>query len=450
MRTAPRFRFFPVVIRDYWTSELLSRDICVKEALAVLFVLQALPESIWHRRVDVLVDNEGLALAWSGLRSSSEGLIGVLRELFLLCLDFNVELCLHWVPSEANLADAPSRALSRADARLSVRLRSRLWSLWGPFAFDLMALPSNVFCCDGISLPFFAPHPVLGCSGVDVFSQSPPGGVLYVFPPFVMVSALIGLLAEWGDVCAVLVLPFESSSSAPAWFHRLSPFVLEALPLSERSDTDVVCFPSSSGFVPNSRPLRSGLTAFRCFFPPRAAISAPLPPPSLPVLVVSDSMLRPLSGLVWPLPLDVEVVCLSGARLEKVVSSLASHLSRGRFVAALFHGGINDVSCSPVDFDALFAQSCAFALSRLSSFSGIRFFCSSVCQTRSSALNIRVRAANDALRDVSARAGWSFVSNDNIFYSDLSDDVHLAASGVAKIYRRLSTALRVILPVNSV
>ena len=53
----------PMLLRDYWCSDLLSNDICVKEALAVLFVLQALPESVWSRRVDVFVDNEGLSSA---------------------------------------------------------------------------------------------------------------------------------------------------------------------------------------------------------------------------------------------------------------------------------------------------------------------------------------------------------------------------------------------------
>ena len=71
----------PLVLRDYWRSELLSRDICVKEALAVLFALQALPESIENRRVDVLVDNEGLSHAWSGLKASSRDLVEVLREM---------------------------------------------------------------------------------------------------------------------------------------------------------------------------------------------------------------------------------------------------------------------------------------------------------------------------------------------------------------------------------
>ena len=272
-----------VVLRDYWNSVLLRQDICVKEALAVLFVLQALPESAQGRRVDVQVDNEGLSLAWAGLKASSVGLVSVLQELFLLCVDLNVDLRLLWIPSGQNLADAPSRVLSHADARLSGHLREALWRWCGPFSWDLMALPSNSFSVAGVSLPFFSPFPVAGSAGVDVFSQSAPSGVLYAFPPFVMVSALVGLLEEWGDVCAVLVLPFDSPLSAPPWFHRLASFVLERMPLSLASDTGVVLLLSSSGFSPNRRPLRSALCAFQCCFPGHPRLSVRLLPPALRV-----------------------------------------------------------------------------------------------------------------------------------------------------------------------
>ena len=35
-----------------------------------------------------------------------------------------------------------------------------------------------------------------------------------------------------------------------------------------------------------------------------------------------------------------------------------------------------------------------------------------------------------------------FISNDNIHFPDLSDEVHLNAAGVAKLYRHISSALR--------
>ena len=432
-----------VVLRDYWRSELLSEDICVKEALAVLLALQALPESIRGRRVDVYVDNEGLFHAWSGLRSSSLGLVGVLKELFFLCLDFNIDLRLHWVSTHSNPADAPSRALSRADAALSDRLRLLVWNWHGPFSWDLMALPSNVFCLPGSRpLRFFSPFPVPGSAGVDVFSQRPPSGTLYAFPPFVMVPALVGLLAEWGALSVVLVLPTGSLLSS-SWYPRLSPYIADRLRLAGPADQDVVLLPSAKGFIPNRLPLGFGLMAFFCRFPPSPSIAVLAPPLTLRILFVTDSVFRPLARLSWPAPCAVEVLCFSGGSLRSVLIEGFQRLSFCPFDALLFHAGVNDVSSGSADFQASFQASVDYASQAVSAFfPGKPVLCSAVIQTRLSELNQRVCCANTLLRSLCSKNNWRFISHDNIFYPDLSDNVHLNPVGIAKLYRSICFALR--------
>ena len=432
----------PLVLRDYWRSELF-KDICVKEALAVLFALQALPESVECRRVDAFVDNEGLFHAWSGLKSSSQDLVEVLRELFLLCVDLNADLRLHWIPTADNPADAPSRVLSRADSMLASFLRWRVWYWRGPFQFDLMALPSNAFCLPGYPpLPFFSPFPVPGSAGVDIFSQKLPGGLLYCYPPFVMISAVIGLFQEVGGVSVVLVLPVGLPSGSP-WFPRLSPFVVGQLPLASPSDRGVVLFPSHIGYSPNRCPLGYGLVAFHCIFPPCPSIVTMLPFPSVRVLMVADSIFRPFADLVWPRPFAVEVVFLSGGKLMAILFEIFRRLTSSPFDICLFHGGVNDVSKSGDEFEVAFREVCSYAAAGFPSlFPGGTVFCSSVCQTRRSALNVKVCLANTVLRSFSSVNGWRFISHDNIHFSDLSDDVHLNAAGVAKLYRHITTALR--------
>ena len=432
------------VLRDYWRSELLSEDICVKEALAVLFALQALPESVECRRVDVFVDNQGVFHSWSGLKASSLGLVEVLRELFLFCVDLNVDLRLHWIPTADNPADAPSRVLSRSDSMLAPFLRWRVWSWCGPFHFDLMALPSNAFCLPGYPpLPFFSPFPIVGSAGVDVFAQRLPQGLLWCYPPFVMISSVIGLLEEVGGVSVVFVLPV-GLPSVSSWFPRLSPFILGQLPLASSCDRGVVLFPSRDGFSPNFSPLGYGLTAYRCFFPPNCRVPRPLPLPLVRVLMVADSLFRPISDLVWPRPFSVEVVFLSGAKFLAVLFELFRRLALDHFDIVLFHAGVNDISRSGDDFESVFRESCSYAAAGFpSQFPGGTVFCSSVCQTRSSALNAKVFIANTILRSLSSSHGWRYVSHDNIHFSDLSDEVHLNAAGVAKLYRHISSALRI-------
>ena len=162
----------PLLLRDYWTSTLFRCDICSEEALAVLFALRSVASHLFRRRVDVFVDNVGLVLVWAGLKSKSVELTSVLRELFLFCVDNRVSLDLLWVSTKENPADAPSRVLDRSDSMLSSDVRSRLWSLYGPFSFDLMALPSNVFSSpSGSPLPFFSRDPFPSSRGTNVSSS---------------------------------------------------------------------------------------------------------------------------------------------------------------------------------------------------------------------------------------------------------------------------------------
>ena len=48
-----------------------------------------------------------------------------------------------------------------------------------------------------------------------------------------------------------------------------------------------------------------------------------------------------------------------------------------------------------------------------------------------------LKEANVRLRERARDNVWPVISNDHIFYSDLSDDVHLNPAGVAKLFRSL-------------
>jgi hypothetical protein len=431
-----------VEIRDYWTSQLFDHDICVKEGLAVLFGLQSVSCHLWRRRVDVFVDNEGLVHAWEGLKSKSVELTSVLQTLFLFCMDFYVSLKLHWVPTDANPADAPSRALHRGDSALSSVLRDRLWGSFGPFSFDLLALPSNVFRDpSGLPLPFFSLAPCPSSSGTNVFAQSPPSGILYAFPPFALIVPLVNLFVEWGGVDVVVVVPSFSQRS-PAWVTLIRPYVLRSLPLSSASDLGVLSLPSRRGFSPNVLPLGFGLSALRCRFPSRPPVPRPLALPPFRVVIVSDSMLRPFQSLKWPSPFAVNVFSLSGASFREVFLRLLRHAELP-YDAFLVHAGVNDASRAGDDFDRDFRFSCSYAAGLVATyFAGRRVVCSTVCQTKSSDVNTRVAMANSALREFADLGHWGLISNDNIRFADLHDTVHLNASGAARLFCNFLHAFR--------
>ena len=128
----------------------------------------------------------------------------------------NCFLRLILVPSVNNLADRSSRSLSLADSRLSVSFSKRLqdaFSYPNSHSVDLMALPSNVMrSSTGAMLPFFSPHPTPGCSGVNVFSQSPdihPPLLFsnpYVFPPICLIPNVLRFMSSF-SVSFTIVVP---------------------------------------------------------------------------------------------------------------------------------------------------------------------------------------------------------------------------------------------------
>ena len=167
----------PLYASGYWPVEILSSDIAVKEALALSNALSSFDATIKDSRVDVYVDSSALLHAWNSQSARSHALSDALKSIFEALMSTNCILRLFHVPSAKNLADQPSRSLFLADSRLSVSCWKRLQDAFdGPngHSVDLMALPSNVMRSSaGVMLPFFSPHPTPGCSGVNVFSQSP-------------------------------------------------------------------------------------------------------------------------------------------------------------------------------------------------------------------------------------------------------------------------------------
>ena len=432
----------PVELRDYWSTPLLSSDICVKEALALFFCLQAIRQHLSDRRVDVFVDNEGLVHAWQGLRSRSPELVEVLKSLFLFCVDNRLSLKLIWISTKDNPADAPSRTLDRSDSTLSDRLRRLLWRCYGPFSFDLMALPSNAFRGpNGRAIPFFSRFPLPSSRGANVFAQSLPGGRLYAFPPFCLIVPVIRLLMEWGAPDAVVVLPVWAGRPA-SWLHLLRPFIQDELVLSAPGETGVLRYPSSQGFQDALLPVPFGLSAFRCRFP---SVPAPVPPPPAPpvrVLFLGDSVVRALQELVWPSPLRVWVYAFSGAPLRRIVERGISLSDRVSCDVLVLHGGVNGASSAGESFESNFRVDCSHA-SRVVPvcFPGRRVLVSTACVSRSVELNSRVLVVNRLLRDLASSAAWTVVSNDNIRPADLVDDVHLNAAGTARLFSNIVKAL---------
>ena len=83
----------------------------ILEARGVVAVLRHLSRSspAWHKRVLIFTDSLVTLGCLGKGRSSARGLLRVCRQAAAIQLACRIRLYLRWVPSERNLADAPSR-----------------------------------------------------------------------------------------------------------------------------------------------------------------------------------------------------------------------------------------------------------------------------------------------------------------------------------------------------
>ena len=246
----------PLCASDYWSREILSSDIAVKEALALSNALSSFAPTIKDSRVDVYVDSSALFHAWNGQSARSHSLSDALKSIFEALMSTNCILRLFHVPSVNNFADRTSRSFSLADSRLSVGCWKRLQDAFGGpngHSFDLMALPSNVMrSSSGAMLPFFSPHPTPSCSGVNVFSQSPD-----IHPPLLFSNPYVFRFMSPFPVSFTIVFPPRRF-----WSALLPHCPSSSLLLAREGQVGVLHPPFNSGYQ-NSWPLPWDLWAFR-------------------------------------------------------------------------------------------------------------------------------------------------------------------------------------------
>ena len=145
---------------DYWKSRD-SRPIHIKEAQAVVNSLSALKETISDHRVGVFCDNLAVVKAWSSQGARDPALNAVLKDLFILTFDRNVNLHMQYIQSGSNPADKESRRLSGKDATLVKEKWVVVEDAFGPHTVDLMAVESNAMLDSNQNrLKYYSPFPM--------------------------------------------------------------------------------------------------------------------------------------------------------------------------------------------------------------------------------------------------------------------------------------------------
>lgn len=149
--------------------------------------------------------------------------LALMLEIFEVIDTWNAELRLHHVASADNEGDAPSRAARWRGIRLCPALFERLAMT---FSVTLDGMPS--YGARQGAVPYFSLGPGPRSRGVNFFSQSLVGEIVYVFPPLALRRAVCRHVVQAGAVgLVVLVTP---AAPPPLWhtaFTRRCTFVEE-------------------------------------------------------------------------------------------------------------------------------------------------------------------------------------------------------------------------------
>lgn len=251
-------------VRDYWTGHDRDLPIVIKEAKAVLKLLQAGKSFICNSRVDIHSDSMAFIQSWQRQGGKCKRLNDVLKEMNELILSQNVVLNFQYIPSAENPADAPSRELSDKDCTLAEAAWEKVQQSFGPHSIDAMALDSN--CqrdTEGRPLRHFTPYYTPLSSGVNFFAQDIHCSEnVYIFPPFILVGPVLILMLE-ARVPFTIVVP--RLYPLPFWWPILKSASQARIVVGKKGDSNVLLFPSKKeGYV--ARPLQWDLLAFRIDF----------------------------------------------------------------------------------------------------------------------------------------------------------------------------------------
>ena len=243
-----------VTTSDYWSDEERAHDIATREALALDKTLLSFSDSLQNAWVDAQVDNMSVVCAWpNGGRSVA--LNSVVKQLFFTTTKLNISLHLNFVPSRANPADAPSRRLSALDSKLHPALWKIVQKEFGGLnghSCDLMALDSNTMLdLNGVPLPHFTPFPSPASSGVNFFAQNLRAGLPfldrpYIFPPLVLVGAVLRFLLTEHQSCTLVTLVTYPKQY---WWPCLMKFSSKSLCLAKIGGRNALLVPSDDGWV---------------------------------------------------------------------------------------------------------------------------------------------------------------------------------------------------------
>ena len=237
------------IVAGEFDEAMLQEDIQVKEGEALRATLQLLieefPTQLKGKTLMCKIDNQVLkAVIERKGTSQNLALNNIGKQIYWLQQIGQFYISLQYVKSQLNVADKFTREAPGLEVSISHFVFMKIWNKWGPFEWDIMALPDNENKDpQGKKLSFFSRYHDLGTSGVDIFAQNLQFlDNIYCFPPIPIVGMVLKFLEQQQKDC-IMVVP---AINAP-WVNLMSSYIVDLMVLVNPFDTKAFTVLNASG-----------------------------------------------------------------------------------------------------------------------------------------------------------------------------------------------------------
>ena len=185
-------------------------------------------------------------------------------KTFLIAAEnFNFSLDVHYVPSNKNPAEFPSRKVSDMEFMLSESVFGSRSSV------SLGPTPSTSCRWIAIVNTTASVFPTLRLVQLQILTEStflqslPSDHNLYVFPPFVLIAPLLKCMLEQ-DFHGAFTIIIRDLKPRRFWWALLQSLAVDRVLLGRKNEDGVMLFPSQDSQHWSSRKLQRDLWAIRC------------------------------------------------------------------------------------------------------------------------------------------------------------------------------------------
>ena len=182
----------------FFDEDTQAEPIYLKEALAILWMLQVFELVLSNKRIIHFCDNQAIVFSYNGLGSKTDKINHVIRLIYIQLNKMGSKLVMYWINTNDQLADEASRFVDFNEEFVPKTLFDDACEKLKVIpTVDVFATPANTKCTKFITFGLISDP---NCIAFDFFSASPKMlklEILWCFPPKNLINQTISHLTKY-------------------------------------------------------------------------------------------------------------------------------------------------------------------------------------------------------------------------------------------------------------